>query len=381
MANFVGPVSGGMKVAINQLGKGYVAAGHERILVIPGAVDSTEEDEYGLVVRVRAPRISRDYRMIARPWRALDVLDRFKPTSIEVSDKWTLSPAARWARKRDIGSILFSHERLDDMLGMWLRRQFGVESVVGGLNRQLSKSFDAVVTTSQYAAEEFADTGARLWPVPLGVDLETFRPDIGSPADDGVIKLCYVGRMSREKSPHLAVEAAVELHRRGRPIQLNMYGVGPDLQELNDLAGDAPVVFHGFVEGRDEVAKRFAASDISLSVCPAETFGLAVLEALACGTPVVTATRGGAQELVDATSGEAGAPTAKGIADAVDRLIPRLSEDLRRAARARAEHYTWQASIDRMLDLHHRLGDPTRRAAWLDGQTTADHDIWGDTFR
>ncbi|CAI9406720.1 GDP-mannose-dependent alpha-(1-6)-phosphatidylinositol dimannoside mannosyltransferase [Aestuariimicrobium sp. T2.26MG-19.2B] len=365
LANFVGPVSGGMKVAIDQLGKGYVAAGHERILVIPGQVDSEQEDEFGLVVRVRAPRISKDYRMIARPWRALDVLDRFRPTTIEVSDKWTLSPAARWARRRDIGSILFSHERLDDMLGMWLRRQFGVESAVGGLNRQLSKRFDAVVTTSQYAAEEFENTGARLWHVPLGVDLETFHPSVGRPADDGVLKLCYVGRMSREKSPHLAVQAAVELHRRGRPVRLDMYGVGPDTEELRELAGDAPVVFHGFVQGRDEVARKFAASDISLSVCPAETFGLAVLEAMACGTPVVTATRGGASELVDATSGESGRPDARGIADAVERLVPRLSDDLRRTARTRAEQYTWQASVDLMLDLHRRLANPVARADWL----------------
>ncbi|MGJ6980196.1 glycosyltransferase [Aestuariimicrobium soli] len=381
LANFVGPVSGGMKVAINQLGRGYVAAGHERILVIPGEVDSTEEDEDGVVVRVRAPRISRDYRMIARPWRALDVLDRFRPTTIEVSDKWTLSPAARWARRRGIGSILFSHERLDDMLGMWLRRQFGVESAVGGLNRQLSKTFDAVVTTSQYAAAEFENTGARLWHVPLGVDLETFHPTVGRPVDDGVLKLCYVGRMSREKSPHLAVNAVKELHRRGHRVRLDMYGVGPHLEELKELAADAPIVFHGFVKGRDEVARRFAEHDVSLSICPAETFGLAVLEAMACGTPVVTATRGGAHELVDVTSGESGAPDPRGIADAVERLVPRLSDDLRRTTRQRAEQYTWRSSVERMLALHHHLAEPASRAAWLAGQQPTisdshDHDRW-----
>ncbi len=90
LANFVGPVSGGMRVAIDHLGAGYIAAGHERILVIPGEKDATEETDNGIVVRVRAPRLSGDYRMIAKPWRALDVLDRFRPTSIEVSDKWTL---------------------------------------------------------------------------------------------------------------------------------------------------------------------------------------------------------------------------------------------------------------------------------------------------
>lgn len=356
LANFVGPVSGGMRVAIDQLGKGYVEAGHERILVIPGEHDTTTETENGLVVQVRAPRISRDYRMIAAPWRALKVLERFNPTSIEVSDKWTLSPAARWARKRGVGSVLFSHERLDDMLAGWVRAQFGVETAVGALNRRLVKEFDAVVVTSDYAREEFADLGANLWKVPLGVDLETFHPSKGSPADDGRVKLCYVGRMSHEKNPELALAAALELHRRGLPVQMNMYGVGPDLEKMRLQAGDAPVIFHGFVKGREEVARRFATSDVSLSVCPSETFGLAVLEALACGTPVVTSNRGGAHELVDATSGEYGPPDAHGIADAIERLIARMGPDLRVAARQRAEQYTWQTSVDKMLRLHDSLG-------------------------
>lgn len=358
LANFVGPVSGGMRVAIDHLGSGYVAAGHERILVIPGDKDSTEETESGLVVRVRAPKISRDYRMIATPWRALDVLEKFNPTSIEVSDKWTLSPAARWARKHGVGSVLFSHERLDDMLAMWLRRQFGVETVVGALNRRLAKDFDAVVVTSQYAAGEFANTGATLRLVPLGVDLKTFNPEVGpqhAAGPDDVTQICYVGRMSHEKSPQLGVATAVELYRRGVPIQLNMYGTGPDVEAMREQAGSAPVVFHGFVSGRDEVAKRFAANDISFSICPAETFGLAVLEALACGTPVVTSDRGGAHELVDASSGEFGTPDPVSLADATQRLIARLSPELRHAARARAEQYTWQASVDKMLAVHEEV--------------------------
>ena len=357
LANFVGPVSGGMKVAIDALGRGYVAAGHERILVIPGPKDRITESESGITVEIAAPRVSAGYRMIATPWRALDILDRFRPTSIESSDKWTLTPAAGWASRRGIGSVLFSHERLDDMLTMWVRRQFGVAAVVGALNRRLSKSFDVVVVTSDYSAGEFADTGAHLVKVPLGVDLKTFNPDtrepgLPTPRPDGILRLCYIGRMSHEKSPHLAVAAAIELHRRGVPVRLDMYGVGPDTDAMKKQAGDAPVFFNGFVEGRDEVARRFAAADISMSVCPAETFGLASLEALACGTPVVTANRGGAHEIVDATSGEAGSPDANGLADAVLRLAPRLGPTLREAARRRAEQFTWDASVEKMLRVH-----------------------------
>lgn len=355
LANFVGPTSGGMKVVIEKLGEGYVEAGHERIFVSPGRRDEVEETDAGIHVRVRAPRLTPQYRMIAKPWRALDVLERFRPDSIEVSDKWTLSPAGHWASRRGVGSVLFSHERLSDMLAMWIRRSIGVEAAVGALNRRLAKEFDAVVVTSAYAAEEFSGTGARLELVPLGVDLETFHPSAGEPADDGVLKLCYVGRLSHEKSPDLAVATAVELHRRGRNVRLDLYGTGPDLEELRAAAGTAPVYFHGFVAGRDELAKRFARSDLSLSVCPSETFGLAVLEAMACGTPVVTADRGGASELVDDSSGATGPPDAEGLADAVESLAPRLGPDLRGAARRKAEAYHWKSTVSRMLALHSEL--------------------------
>ena len=357
LANFVGPTSGGMKVVIETLGKGYVDAGHTRIFVSPGARDEIVETEAGILVSVRAPKVTDQYRMIFQPWRVLDVLDRFRPTSIEVSDKWTLSPAARWAQKRSVGSVLFSHERLSDMLAMWARRSFGVETVVGGLNRRLSKAFDTVVVTSRFAADEFDNTGAELELVPLGVDLETFNPRAGEPVDDGVLKFCYVGRLSHEKSPQLAVETVVELHRRGHRVRLDLYGTGPDRAELQRAAGDAPVFFQGFVAGRDEVARRIAAADISLSVCPAETFGLAVLEALACGTPVVTSNRGGAHELVDVTSGASGDPNPAALADAVESLLPRLGPDLRAAARARAERYPWRRTIEQMLGVHARLAD------------------------
>lgn len=377
LANFVGPVSGGMKVAIDQLGKQYVQAGCDRILVVPGQHDHVEETENGIVVQVAAPKISKQYRMIATPWRALSVLDRFRPTSIEVSDKWTLTQAASWARRRGIGSVLFSHERLDDMLAGWLRRQFGVEAAVGALNRRLVKQFDVIVVTSDYSSGEFSGLGAELHKVPLGVDLETFHPSmrpqgLPTPQDDGVIRLCYVGRMSHEKNPELAMRAAMELHRRGLPVQMDMYGVGPDLQAMQDESSGFPVTFHGFVESRTEVARAYAYSDISMSVCPTETFGLAVLEALACGTPVVTSNRGGAYELVDASSGASGFPNPSGIADATTALINRLGPGLRASARARAEQFTWQESAHTMLQIHAGLTERiARRPYWKDNLVDA----------
>ena len=354
LANFVGPTSGGMRVAIDQLGRGYVDAGVERLLIIPGPRDSFAETAAGLIARVRAPRVSATYRVIVEPWRVLRLLERFAPTSIECSDKWTLTGVAGWARRHGTGSVLFSHERLSDMASDWLPFRAGVVPLIGVLNRRLAHKFDRIVVASRYAAGEWP-AGTRPIIVPLGVALDTFTPQAGAPPAAGPIQLCHVGRMSHEKYPQLAVATAVELHRRAVDCQLNMYGTGPDLERLRRAAGWAPVVFHGFIAGRNELARCFASSHVALSVCPTETFGLAALEALACGTPVVTADRGGARELVTADCGAWGTPDPAGLADAVQRLIGRLGPELRAAARRRAQNYGWDAAVNRMLAIHSNL--------------------------
>jgi alpha-1,6-mannosyltransferase len=249
------------------------------------------------------------------------------------------------------------------MLSLRTGRQFGVAAGVGALYRLLGRTFDAIVVTSRYAAEEYDTTATPLVRIPLGVDLETFHPSLARPADDGVLKLVQAGRLSREKSPHLAVATAVELHRRGVPVRLDVYGSGPHLDELVAIAGRAPVVFHGYVDGRQTLARHLAEADIALSVCPGETFGLAVLEALAAGTPVVTAATGGARELVNSDCGRWAPAQADLLANAVLDLAAQPEPLRRAAARRRAEQYDWNTCIQHMLTLHTRLALPRRSVA------------------
>jgi alpha-1,6-mannosyltransferase len=221
-----------------------------------------------------------------------------------------------------------------------------------------------VVVTSDYAREEFQDVadaaGCPVVRVPLGVDLDTFRPHPRDPEEG--LRLVHAGRLSREKSPHLAVATAVELHRRGVPLRMDVYGVGPHLDELVDVAGGAPVRFRGYVDSPARLSRALAHADIALSVCPGETFGLAVLEALASGTPVVTADRGGARELVDADSGAWGEPDPAALADAVLELAGRAVAARRAAARRRAERYPWSTTVASMLEVHSSVAMPASRS-------------------
>lgn len=374
LANFVGPTSGGMKTALEALGRGYTEAGVARLLVVPGPEDDRLDSPAGDVVQVRAPRVGGGYRLIVEPWRVTDVLRRFAPTSLEVSDKSTLLPVAGWARRTGIPTVLFSHERLDAMLSM----RTGLPVQVAPYNRALVRRYDRVVVTSEYAEQEFRAAAARagtpVHRVPLGVDLEVFRPTRVPRPDDGVLRLVHAGRLSREKDPHLAVATAVALHRRGVPLRLDVYGSGPHLDELQALAAGAPVFFHGHVAGRTRLAARLAAADVSLSVCPGETFGLSVLEALACGTPVVTADVGGARELVDERCGAWAAPDTEALADAVLRVAARDVRWRRAAARRRAESFPWSRTVAEMLAVH----DLSRATAWPAGSGRAPRPLAGD---
>ena len=175
LANFVGPTSGGLKTAVAALAEGYVDAGVERMLIIPGETDRTYDSPLGPVVEVRAPKVSsHGYRMIVEPWRALDALQAWGPTSLEFSDKFTLVPITWWARRQGIGTMLINHERLDDQV--MLRKGYSLRSQVSIslLNRIVVRSFDTIVVTSRYAQRELqkhADAvSTPMVRVPLGVD-------------------------------------------------------------------------------------------------------------------------------------------------------------------------------------------------------------------
>jgi alpha-1,6-mannosyltransferase len=103
------------------------------------------------------------------------------------------------------------------------------------------------------------------------------------------------------------------------------------------------------MHGRPEVAKLLASSDVSLAPGPHETFGLAALEALASGTPVVVSRSSALSEIIRPTCGVAAADHAPAFAHGVTRLLEAPEQSRRAAARARAEEFSWPAAVTGML--------------------------------
>jgi alpha-1,6-mannosyltransferase len=277
------------------------------------------------------------------------VLDRIRPHRLEVSDKLSLVWVGRWAAARGLPSILLSHERVDAILAARVPPWFPLAPAADWWNRRLVARFDRVVCTSAFAAEEFERIGTLdLARVPLGVDLDLFRPRPRQP--HGYVSLVTVGRLSKEKRPELAIETLRTLRRRGVDARLTVVGAGPLRSALAAAAEDLPVRFTGHLHDRAAVAELLAAADAALAPCPVESFGLSVLEALAAGTPVVVADGGASVELIDGWCGRAAAPGPASMADAVTETLA-LAHG-RTAARARAESYPWSRTVDGMLAAH-----------------------------
>ncbi|MFC0005670.1 glycosyltransferase [Micromonospora siamensis] len=364
LANFVTGRSGGLRTALRHLGEGYLAAGHDPVLVIPGDRYADARRPWGREVTLPGPLLpgTGGYRVLAARRRLAALLTELAPDRLEVSDRSTLRWAGDWARAHGVGSVMVSHECLTGLLGQWRVPAGPARRIADRLNRETVRRYDRVLCTTRWAAEEFHRIGAtNVGLVSLGVDLATFHPTRADPAlreryaDDTELLLVHCARLSPEKRPELAVDALAALRRAGVPAVLVMAGDGPLRPALARRAAGLPVSFTGFLPGRDAVAALLASADVVLAPGPVETFGLAGLEALACGTPVVVNAASALPEVVG-DGGLAAYGTAESIAAAVTRLVARPPAERSRTARCRAEQFGWDAAVADFLRVHDAIG-------------------------
>ncbi|MBV6698936.1 glycosyltransferase [Kitasatospora aureofaciens] len=364
LANFVTPVSGGLRTALRHLGAGYLAAGHRPVLVVPGERRSEQETEQGLVVTLPGPVLpgSGGYRLLTDRRAVVAELTRLSPDRLEVSDRTTLRWTGGWARRHGVRSVMVSHESAAGVLGTWGLPGPPATFAADRLNRATARAYDTVVCTTDWAAAEFRRLGVpNLARAPLGVDLDALRP-LPAPArayeraryaEPGQVLLVLCSRLSAEKRPERAIDALADLRARRLPAVLVVAGTGPLRDRLAARAERLrlPVRFLGHVSRREALARLLGCADVVLAPGPVETFGLAAMEALACGTPVAVSRSSALPGLIG-LAGVAAADTRGGFAAAVRELLARPEEARRAAARAQAERYGWPAAVAAFLAAH-----------------------------
>jgi alpha-1,6-mannosyltransferase len=365
IANFYGPKSGGIRTTLHELGSGYIARGHEFTYVVPGIGFFCEETPFGRKITVPSVVLpfSGGYRIIRNNKDIEKLLITVKPDALEISDRFTLSSVGLWAKKRNIHTVVFSHETLSGLVKSSLKLNF--KKFVKWHNTRLASRFHNVITTTAFASREFEEISTKnLVQIPLGVDLETFSPrhrneelrqELLKGAD---VLLLHCGRMSREKNPQNSIQALKELRSRGVNARLIYVGMGPMFKTLKAESKDLPVTFMGYIVDRNMLAEIIASADVSIAPGPIETFCLAALESLASGTPVVaSATSAVGEFLLLDTSEPVGAVAENNpiaFADAISTVLQRraVQKGLPAMCHQQAENYPWSSTLMMMLRLH-----------------------------
>jgi glycosyltransferase involved in cell wall biosynthesis len=212
---------------------------------------------------------------------------------------------------------------------------------------------DAVLVGSTYAADSFVAEGiprSRMRVVPYGVDLQTFAP----PADgererrDGPrFETIFSGQMTQRKGLSYLLRG---WRRFGRP-DARLTIVGAPVGDPRALAPYADSFRHVPHQTRPELARLYRAADVFVFPTLLEGMGLVVLEAMACGLPVIVTANGPGDLVRDGIDGFV-IPTrdADAIADRLERLYQdrALREEMGRNAAQRAAGFGWSAYTDKV---------------------------------
>ena len=300
------------------------------------------------------------YRVPLRIDRWARTLRALEPDLIEAADPYHLAWVALGVADRlGIPAIAFAHSDLARLFGDRFAPAIG--RAAGIYLRNLYRRFDCVLAPSKLIAERLGDLGiANVAIQPLGVDGAIFHPSRADAAlrdELGLARetrlLIFAGRMAREKEIPLLMQVLADL---GAPYHLLLVG-GERKERL------APnVTMLPYEQDPARLARLLASCDALIHAGRHETFGMILVEAMACALPVIAVRSGAVTEIVDAQFGRIATPDdARSLADAVRSIFDGDRGAMGAFARARAERdYLWANTLPRLVRRYAALVRSTR---------------------
>lgn len=168
-----------------------------------------------------------------------------------------------------------------------------IERVITPYTKSILRSFDALTAVSEPAAEYARSlTSQPIHIIPNGIDTAKYRPGRVEKRANKII--LHIGRLEKRKGVKYLIDAFARLD--DSHSELIIAGDGPDRRKLESRAislGLSNVKFLGFVSENKKIQLLREASVFSSAAIYGESFGIVLLEAMACGTPVVAANNPG----------------------------------------------------------------------------------------
>jgi alpha-1,6-mannosyltransferase len=357
---FYAAEGGGVSTYLNAKARWLAGLGWARHTIFSPNVSESDADDgegEGAPTLVRVPAVTlpgiHGYRMPLSVAAAVRLLRAARPDLVEAGDAGHCAWAAlRMQQRLGIPAVAFYHSDLPRLV----ENRFGHAISQGSCKylAHLYREFDLVLAPSRLMVHQLHDMGvAHVLHQPLGIDSEIFHPsrrrdtlrrELGLPGDMRL--LVYAGRFTADKKLPLLIDAVRQL---GPRYHLLLVGGGAELPRHPHVS------FMPFQRDQRALAGVLASCDLLVHPGDCETFGLIVLEAMACGLPVVATTGGGVAELVDEQTGILARPNdADSLAGAIEAIYARDMGRLGAQARRKAqEQYDWRQVFPQLM---HRYG-------------------------
>jgi glycosyltransferase involved in cell wall biosynthesis len=275
-----------------------------------------------------------DIRLSILPRRRLGrMIEAFGPDALHIATEGPLGLAARkWALRRGCAFTTAFHTRFPEYVNA--RLSIPIPWLYAWM-RFFHGAGQGVMVATASLREELAQRGfRRIRDWSRGVDLKLFTPE---PREDWNLPrpvFAYVGRIAVEKN----IRAFLDLDLPGSKV---VVGGGP---MLGTLQKEYPSVTFTGARFGEPLARAYAGSDVFVFPSLTDTFGLVILESLACGTPVAAFDVTGPKDVLAAADGKIGAVSS----DLREAALSALTAD-RAACRAHAERFSWRACAETFL--------------------------------
>ncbi len=394
LTNSWSETSGGVATFYRALMEAANRRRHSMALVVPGAADCKKNvGEFVRVYEIASPKIrfNSSYRIILPKQfltyggRLREILRLEEPELVEINDKYTLiylGALLRLRLCRDINIrpvvVGLSCERMDVNFHAYLHAVPGGQAFSTWYMRNIYfPFFDHHIAISDPIASELQKAGRGheiprcIFKLPMGVDCRLFSPQHRSDsarsgllrraqADKGTYLLLYVGRLAPEKNLPLLLDTMEALSSDNIDCRLIIAGDGISRDSLITRARErlgSRVIWLGHIGHREELARLYANCDFFLHPNPREPFGIAPLEAMASGIPLIAPNSGGLQEYANASNSGLTDATGSGFASVICSLIRdnNKRQIMISSALQTARQFSLDAIADRYLNLYQKL--------------------------
>jgi glycosyltransferase involved in cell wall biosynthesis len=262
--------------------------------------------------------------------RLVQMVEAFRPDAMHIATEGPLGLAAwRWARRTGHAFTTSFHTRFAE----YIRARTGLPTgPVYAWMRYFHGAGSGTMVATQSLRDELVTRGFRnIRPWCRGVDLALFKPE---PREEWELPrpvFVHVGRIAVEKN----IGAFLDLDLPGSKV---VVGGGP---QLSPLRRNYPKVLFTGPRYGEALARCYAGGDVFVFPSRTDTFGLVLLEALACGTPIAAFDVTGPKDVLAEASGLIGAVDG----DLRTAALAALHAD-RAACRAHAERFSWRACAE-----------------------------------